>query len=193
MCALPGDLLRVLAELLPLSGLLVLVRCNRWYDRTLKAYLNYRLDNLFASTTRPRDPVKSYHVPSMLDNLHNVVCRYDIAKVLPHGRVDMRGQDHCFLEAPKGYDGRSSMLRLHSCSPDLDPPIRTCSSENYSFHRYFVTDSFYPDPPPDPVRCRFDSWLQRRCNQVRAKHAKNRADRAAAAAKDLEAFNVTSR
>jgi hypothetical protein len=117
-------------------------------------------DNLFASTTQSLNTVNNYPVyviPSL--QVHNVVCRHNIAALLPRG-TDMYGQYHYFVEAPKGYEGHSRMLRLTTCEPDLNP--NRCSENHYYAYRYYVTDSIHPDPPPDPTRCRFESWLQHR-------------------------------
>jgi hypothetical protein len=71
-------------------------------------------------------------------------------------KAGMGGESNytCFIEAPKGYDGPSSTVLI---SRDDNPVVRKVSK----YCRLTVSGSTYP------ARRRFQSWLQRRCEQVR--------------------------
>jgi hypothetical protein len=50
LCSHPDDVLRALATFVPLSDLLVLVRCIRHFQMLLQSQLNHCLDRLFVVT-----------------------------------------------------------------------------------------------------------------------------------------------
>jgi hypothetical protein len=54
LLALPDDVLRVVAPYVPLSNLIVMVRCSRRFATVLRSELSRHLDGLFVVNPQPK-------------------------------------------------------------------------------------------------------------------------------------------
>jgi hypothetical protein len=142
LSSLPDDVLRALATFVPLSDLLVLVRCSRHFRVVLQSQLNRCLDQLFAVThleehwAQTSGLVSSLHFPDQLEQrvLHTLF-----------GEADMRGTSrvYCFI----GADGQS-ILRL---------------TQWHLVYHLGIDYTTYISGKTQSDRDRFASWLRYRC------------------------------
>jgi hypothetical protein len=151
--ALPDAVLRYMADFMPLSGLLVLVRCNQRLQTVLQHQLSRRLDDLFALSTQ--------HIPHTAG--HGVhfelsISVDDLKRKMEalFGMGNMwSNNNYVFIEAPKGYDG--SLQPMLSRFPYVQDSwggrnLYRVLSPNFSPHR-------------------FTGWLHRRYNRLLAAEA----------------------
>jgi hypothetical protein len=152
-CTLPNDVLRVMADFTPPSGLLLFVQCNRQLQSVLRRQLSRRLDDLFTLSTRR--------------TLHNVGLGFPLSFKLPISDDDLKckmeevfgmgnmwsNNNFVFIETSKGYDG-SSQLELSRSLYVQD------SWGGHNLYRV-ISPNFSPH--------RFVGWLHRRHDQLSAK------------------------
>jgi hypothetical protein len=103
LSALPDDVLRAVADFMPLSGLLVLARCSRKMQSVLRRQLNRHLDDLFVV----RRYVRSY----LCDKIGKHCVDYTIPgdtlqrqMFALFGEPDEAIGSHNFFEASQDYD-----------------------------------------------------------------------------------------
>jgi hypothetical protein len=148
--SLPDDVLRALATFVPLSDVLVLVRCNRHIRVVLQSQLNRSLDRIFVAMQIDDDWV---HQAWRLDCTYPT--RQPDQRVLHSlfGEANLRGgcRVYCFLEVSKGHD-RESILILTQIK-DFESLALGDSA------RYVIKGN------DGPARYRFASWLQYRCRR----------------------------
>jgi hypothetical protein len=138
--SLPDDVLRALATFVPLSDLLVLVRCSRHFLFVLRWLLNACLDRLYVVTHLEEhwDRVPGGQFSEIPKQPEQRVM------IILFGRADKRDdfRMYCFVEV----DGKS-VLRV----------IRKKYADFYTKYYIFGANK--------SARDRFASWLQYRCAQ----------------------------
>jgi hypothetical protein len=135
---LPDDVLRALATFVPLSDLLVLVRCSRRFRMVLQSQLNRCLDRLFVVTHNEEHCYRAVFLPySYLPNKPE----HRVLEALFGEATVVRGNSrvYCFVEV----DGQSSLSL-------------------YISHDYAT---YYIHGKNQSVRDRFARWLRYRCEQ----------------------------
>jgi hypothetical protein len=156
LCALPDDVLRVVGELLPPSGLIGLVRCSRLLAVLLGDELISRLNCLFAAQSSP--------LSSILSDLGTV-----FEDPAPSDRTYITGEATFlrFAEAAKGYDGppypgvfliQECMLRYSFAKFSRMSFCRDFLPIGY--HLFWIPISETSDT--DAAKFRFVGWLQHR-------------------------------
>jgi hypothetical protein len=102
LSTLPDDVLRALADFMPLSGLLLLVQSSRWLQSVLRRQLSRRLDDLFSINTQPTPSTDGpgFYFPISIphDDLKRIIrSSFREANMCPTN-------SYIFIEAHLGYD-----------------------------------------------------------------------------------------
>jgi hypothetical protein len=152
---LPDDVLRALAEFMPLSGLLSLFQSSRWLQSILRHQLSRRLDDVFAHSTT-QTMMYSWcirqNLPISSNDLERKV-RAIFGEANVHPNVS-----YVFSEAPKGYDGP-----LGFCRHSYVQGYGHGGSRGARYSYQVGSANFSPQ--------RFVGWLHRRHNQLQTKEA----------------------
>jgi hypothetical protein len=149
---LPDDVLRALATFLPMSHLLMLVRCSRHLQIVLQIQLTLGLDQLFVTTYLEYYYYRERRLPL------NAIIYQPEQRVLHtlFGEADVRGGSnvYCFVEA----EGKSVLSLIHRKFVDIHLEAgATAQIENENDYA---------------TRDRFVSWLRYRCEQQLATEAR---------------------
>jgi hypothetical protein len=148
---LPDDVLRALATFVPLSDLLVLVRCSRHFRVVLQRQLNRCLDGLFVVT----------HLEE-----HILQARCLSLKGIPY-QPEQRVLNALFGEPAKKADvrGDSSLY----CFVEVDGQSILCFTQRTYATNIFA--AYIVFGKTQSSRDRFASWLRYRCEQHLATEA----------------------
>jgi hypothetical protein len=150
--SLPNDVLRVVATIMPLSGLIVMVQSSRTIAGVLQDQLTLSLDEMFVLAA----PNNEYlHPNSFMLPIQPPLC--EIVALFGEEYIDDDGGVYCHLiEAPTGYDGPPHQLELFR-------------QDNVSYVLHGRRSAVVDDVSFNyswRLACRFASWLQRRCGQL---------------------------
>jgi hypothetical protein len=156
LSSLPDDVLRALATFVPLSDLLVLVRCSRHIRVVLQKQLNHCLDRLFVVTHLEENWARARRLRFLYGSraLPNQPKQTVLDKLF--GEADIRdggnSRGYCFTDGQR-------LLCLSQHKDFLNE-----NEDGYSLY-YIITRK------NKPIRDRFASWLRYRCDQQMATEA----------------------
>jgi hypothetical protein len=147
LSSLPDDVLRALATFVPLSDLLVLVRCSQHFRIVLESQLHRCLDRLFFVTHTEEHWVRAQRM------------RYSHLPNQPEQRV----LEALFGEASGKASGCSSS-RVH-CFVEVDGQSILSLHISHKYATYYICGK------NQSARDRFASWLRYQCEQQLATEA----------------------
>jgi hypothetical protein len=161
LLALPDDILRVVSPCMPLSDLIVLVRCSRRLATVLRSELSHRLDGIFVVNPQPKAFFTSW------EPLSFILPRSELQEIFREGQVTETcfgvGICYHFVEVA------ASNEEMHFC-PSLFSGCPSLFRGLYVDNTYLVTD-------PEMNVDRFVGWLRRLHEQWLAAQQRYRSSR----------------
>jgi hypothetical protein len=154
--SLPDDVLRALATFVPLSDLLVLVRCSRQLYTVLQSQLNRCLNRLFVVTHLDENWAQVGMLPSF--SLAHQPDQRVLRALFGEANVHGNWRVYCFVEVD-----RQSILNLTGSQwkyVDIVFGARATAPIDYT--------TYYISGKSKPARDRFAGWLRYRCEQQMA-------------------------
>jgi hypothetical protein len=156
--SLLDDVLRALATFMPLSDMLVLVRCSRHFEMVLQSQLNRCLDQIFVVTHQEENWIKARYLQSV-DHLPNQPEHWVLEKLF--GKVDVcrNSRVYCFAAGKNIL----SLIQRKSINIFL---------YGVQFKNEDRNDTYYAISGANQnARDRFVRWLWYRCEQQLATEA----------------------